>query len=174
MFIVGLGNPGTEYEGTRHNVGSEVLDKLLAKFPETSWKKEFGVLWCRLGPHWLIKPQQYMNLSGQSLKSFLDYKHLDLNDPAQLLVVHDDVDFPLGESHEQLNRSAGGHNGVQSIIDTLGTQNFNRLRIGIGNNREVNVPAEEYVLQKFSGDEKKIIASAVSQAVTLLRSKIQE
>lgn len=173
MIIVGLGNPEKEYEGTRHNVGFLVVDMLVTKLNGIAWKKERGIAWSKIGDHLIVKPQEFMNVSGASLKSFLAYKHLDPLDTTQLLVVHDDVDFPLGEIHEQLNRSAGGHNGVQSIIDALGTQNFGRLRIGIGNNHDVNLSAEDYVLQRFSVAEKTIIDTAVNQTVELLRVKIQ-
>lgn len=169
MIFIGLGNPGKEYEQTRHNVGYMVVDKLVNRLNGSKWKKERGVAWSKIGDHLVVKPQEFMNLSGASIKSFLTYKHLDAE---QLLVVHDDVDFPLGEIHEQLNRSAGGHNGVQSIIDALGTQNFRRLRIGIGSNREVNLPAEVYVLQKFTDDENKVMDTAVDRAVELLSQTI--
>jgi peptidyl-tRNA hydrolase, PTH1 family len=178
MIIVGLGNPGKEYIGTRHNVGFMVLDKLAADL-DLSWKKEFGVEWTKSGEHWLIKPQEFMNVSGASLLKFLKYKGLmNFITPMQLaagqmIVINDDVDFPLEKLHEQSNRSAAGHNGVQSIIDTLDTQNFARLRIGIGNNRELNIPAEDYVLQKFNIDETKIIDQTIDRAVSLLKSKIQ-
>jgi len=172
MIIVGLGNPGAEYDQTRHNVGFMVLDAVVEKHHGTPWKKEGGVVWSKIGTHLLIKPQEFMNLSGPSIQTFLNYKHIELSDPTQLIVIHDDLDFPLGELHEQINRSAGGHNGVVSMIETLGTQNFSRLRIGIGNNRDVNIPAESYVLQKFSADECKIINTAIADAVEVIERKI--
>lgn len=168
MIIVGLGNPGHEYELTRHNVGFMVLDKMY----DGAWKKERDVVWAKIGPHLLIKPQAFMNQSGPAVRSFLGYKKVDLADPTTLLVVHDDVDFPLGEIHQQVNRSAGGHNGVQSMIDALGTQNFSRLRIGIGNNRELNIPAEAYVLQRLSDQELATIQPAISQAAETLKQKL--
>lgn len=174
MIIVGLGNPGKEYEGTRHNVGFRVLD-LVASTLNARWKKEFGVEWCKINDHYLVKPQEYMNVSGSTLNTFQNKKGVSFlakTDASELLVIHDDVDFPLGEIHEQFNRSAGGHNGVQSIIDTYG-QEFYRLRIGIGNNRDLNIPAEDYVLQKFSVDEAPIISAAIQQAADLLIKKIQ-
>ncbi len=174
MIIVGLGNPGLPYEQTRHNLGFMVADALAIALNGSPWKKEQMVRWSKIDGHYIIKPQEFMNLSGQSLRAFLDYKHLDLSDSTQLLVIHDDLDFPLGEIHQQVNRSAGGHNGIQSIIDALGTQNFGRLRIGIGNNRDVMIPAEEYVLQHFTTAEKKIIDDAVNQAVTILTEKIRK
>lgn len=173
MIIIGLGNPGSEYDQTRHNVGFMVLDVVVEKNHGTPWKKEGGVVWSKIGDHLLIQPQEFMNLSGVSVKKFIDYKKIELPEPNNLLVVHDDLDFPLGEMHQQINRSAGGHNGVLSMIETLGTQNFSRLRIGIGNNRDQNIPAESYVLQKFSGDEKKIINTAVAHAVQLIETLIQ-
>lgn len=172
MIVVGLGNPGRKYERTRHNIGFMIVDRLVDQLNGTKWKKERGVRWSKVGEHWVVKPQEYMNASGASLKSFLDYKHLNLTDATQLLVVHDDLDFPLGEMHEQVNRSAGGHNGVQSIIDALGTQNFGRLRIGIGNNHGANVPAEDYVLQVFTPLESQTIKQAINQAGTTLRQRL--
>lgn len=175
MIIIGLGNPGKEYEGTRHNVGFTVLDRLIKKLPGLKWKKEFGVEWCNNKSDWLIKPQQYMNVAGATLYTFQQKKKLGflaLSEKSELLVVHDDIDFPLGEIHEQFNRSAAGHNGIQSIIDVYG-QEFYRLRIGIGNNRALNIPAEDYVLQKFSVEEKKIIDTAIEETVQRLIRKIE-
>lgn len=171
MVIIGLGNPGKQYDGMRHNLGFMIVDELV-KQNNGAWKTERGVQWAKIGGHILIKPQEFMNLSGRSLAAFLNYKHLPLPEPSDLLIVHDDLDFPLGEIHQQINRSAGGHNGVQSIIDALGTQNFSRLRIGVGNNRDLNIPAEDYVLQKFSGDEKKVIDGAIEQATEMISKKI--
>lgn len=173
MYIVGLGNPGLPYEQTRHNLGFMVVDALVIALNGTPWKRETNVRWSKIGDHVVIKPQQFMNVSGVSLAAFLAYKHISLSDPTQLLVVHDDLDFPLGEIHEQMNRSAGGHNGIQSMIDALGTQNFGRLRIGIGNNRDVNIPAEDYVLQHFTAAEKMVIHEAIARAVQKLTGKVR-
>lgn len=170
MIFVGLGNPGKEYEDTRHNVGFVVLEKLAEK-NQITWKSEFGVRWAKIGPHWLIEPMEFMNVSGQTLKSFLEKKKVEMNPATDLIVVHDEVDFPLGEVHQQRNRSGAGHNGVQSIIDALGTQDFERMRIGIGNNREKNIPAEDYVLQKFSAEERSAIAQAIDDAISFLEKK---
>lgn len=171
MIIVGLGNPGKEYASTRHNVGFDVVDQLVKEL-HGSWKKEKGVAWSMVGKQYFIKPLQFMNVSGQSLLTFMKYKKMTWTSPADLIIVHDEIDFPLGEVHEQLKRSAGGHNGVKSIIDTLGTQNFTRYRIGIGNNREVGLPAEDYVLQKFSKDERVVIDKAIADVVTTLKQKV--
>lgn len=170
MIIVGLGNPGQKYEATRHNVGFLVLNRLAHELGATTWKHERGVQYVSIGGHWLIEPQEFMNRSGESLRDWLAYKHITL-DPKELVVVHDDLDFPLGEIHEQVDRSAGGHNGILSLIESLGTQAFRRIRIGIGNNRDVNIPAEDYVLQPFSSAEQKIIESAIIDAAKLLQQR---
>ncbi len=170
-IIVGLGNPGPEYARTRHNVGFLAAEKLVARRHGQPWKKEFGVRWSKIDGLWIIEPQQHMNASGPALQSFLQRKKLAVPPAHDFVVVHDDLDFPLGEFHEQLNRSAAGHNGVQSIIDALGTQNFTRLRIGIGHNRDLNVPAEEYVLQRFTPTERTIIEGVVDQVVDRLEQK---
>lgn len=174
MIVVGLGNPGQQYADTRHNVGFMVLDAFARSWPDLSWKTEFGVSWARLDRHWLLKPQEFMNLSGPTLNAFLQKKGLAYSIERDLLVIHDDLDFPLGEIHAQADRSAAGHQGVQSLVAALGSQAFRRLRIGIGNNREVNVPAEAYVLQKFSAEEAPIISQAVSNAVQQLKALLTE
>jgi PTH1 family peptidyl-tRNA hydrolase len=117
-----------------------------------------------------------MNLSGPALHDFLNYKQLAL-DPTvlaeQLLVIHDELDFPVGQLKIQTARSSAGHNGVQSIIDTWhGWQGFSRLRVGIGDNRSVNLPAEDYVLRPFTAAEQPVIDQQIKAAVELLRLKL--
>lgn len=172
MIIVGLGNPGVKYETTRHNVGWLVLDKLLATLKGTAWKNERDVRWSKIGELVLIKPQKFMNDSGPALYDFLKYKHLE-QPFADLLVIHDDVDFPLGTVRLDVDRSSAGHRGVQSIIETLGTQNFRRLRLGIGDNRLANLPAEDYVLQNFSEAEQPVVATMTQTAVDRLVTEIK-
>jgi PTH1 family peptidyl-tRNA hydrolase len=174
MIIVGLGNPGVTYEGTRHNVGFDVLNAVQRAHPDTTWKKEFGVSWCRIHGHTLIKPEEFMNVSGTTLRSFMQKKGLSVTAPETLLVIHDDLDFPVGELKQQTDRSAGGHNGIQSIIEALGTQAFERLRIGIGNNRELGIPAEDYVLQHFTSAEAPIIKTAIQHATELIEARLQQ
>lgn len=172
MIIVGLGNPGTKYETTRHNVGWLVLDKLVSALKGDAWEKERGVMWSKIGMQILIKPQKFMNDSGPALYDFLKYKHL-AQPFADMLVVHDDVDFPLGTVRIDVDRSSAGHRGVQSIIETLGTQNFRRLRLGIGDNRLANLPAEDYVLQNFSTAEQPTVATMLQTAVDRLVTEIK-
>lgn len=171
MMIVGLGNPGKKYVGTRHNVGFAVLDQLANDWSCSQWKKEFGVRWTRAKEHWLLEPQEFMNVSGACLLVFTQRKKLALQPASDLLVVHDDLDFPLGEIRWQHDRSAAGHNGVQSIIEVWG-QHFSRLRVGIGSNRESNLPAEDYVLQPFTSAEQPIIDQAIIEATTLIQKNI--
>ncbi len=169
ICIIGLGNPGSEYANTRHNLGFLVLDRLTEELGLT-WKQEFGVRWAKTSNVLLIEPQEFMNASGPTVVSFFSKKNIDLS-PDQIIIVHDDLDFPFGELHLQSNRSAAGHNGVQSIFDAFGTQSFPRLRLGIGNNRDRNMSAEEYVLQQFSADEQPQLSTFISDAISLLQTK---
>jgi PTH1 family peptidyl-tRNA hydrolase len=170
MIIVGLGNPGTSYETTRHNVGFMVLDALADTLDLGPWKLAGQVLWLKTGRHYFIKPIGFMNVSGPALQSFLTAKKIPIHVDT-ILVIHDDLDFPVGTVRPDRNRSSGGHQGVQSIIDVLG-QDFERLRIGIGDNRPSGLPSEAYVLHRFDAGEEKIMADAIKQAVDLLRQKL--
>jgi peptidyl-tRNA hydrolase, PTH1 family len=163
QLIVGLGNPGTKYAQTRHNVGFDVLDSL-AKLWQTSLsdRKQFqGIYGEGIGSHKskirLLKPQTFMNLSGQSVRSTIDWFKLA---PESVLVVYDDLDLPLGKIRLRLSGSAGGHNGMKSIISHLGTQNFPRVRIGIGKSTgEKDTIA--HVLGKFSAVETPIVNEVI-------------
>lgn len=177
MIVVGLGNPGRKYERTRHNIGFMIVDRLVDQLNGTKWKKERGVRWSKVGEHWVVKPQEYMNRSGQVLRDFLQFHHLpqqpeDLT--ASLTVVHDELDFPEETVKLQHARSSAGHNGVQSIIDAWGGWNgFDRLRFGIGDNRQHNIPAEDYVLQNFPADTLPVVDRQIDGAVGLLEKKLQ-
>ncbi len=172
MIIVGLGNPGPDYTGTRHNVGFAVLDQL-AEALAVSWSQERDVLAVRTGDHWLVKPQTYMNRSGDALKDFLTYKNISLDGAdlhRDLVVIHDELDFPPGEVKRQHSRSSAGHNGVQSIIDALSTKDFARIRIGIG--KSDVIPTEDYVLQTLPAPDRELVRAAIDQAVTELLSDL--
>jgi len=137
ILIAGLGNPGKKYQGTRHNIGFLVIDQLKTLNPE-------GVV--------LAKPQTFMNNSGKAVKSLLgDYKEK----PENLIVVHDDIDLPLGKIKIAKDRGAAGHKGVESIIKELKTKNFTRLRIGIQPKSGKPRKSEIFVLQKFKKEEEK-------------------
>lgn len=133
-LIIGLGNPGRQYESTRHNIGFMVVDKLereLAAGVPPAWQKDEkkNVLTARIGEVLLVKPQTFMNKSGFAVKALMDFYKLT---PADVWVVHDDMDLPLGKIKIREKGGSAGHNGVQSIIDLLKTDAFVRFRLGIG------------------------------------------
>ncbi len=167
-LIVGLGNPGQEYEKTRHNVGFMVLDKLTKEIDSSSFhhdKKHKGeIAKVRLGEHEIIllKPHTYMNLSGESLASVAKYYEID---PEKTIVISDDVNLELGQIRVRYSGEAGGHKGLGSIISHAGLD-FWRIRVGIGQSDQI--PLEDYVLQKFSDDENKIINESIDKITTYL------
>lgn len=171
MIVVGLGNPGHQYALTRHNLGFRVVESLVTFLGGPAWTTEQGTCWSKLADHWMIKPSESMNVSGQTLRKFFDWRELPI-EPSRLIVVHDDVDFPLGVVRHDVNRSSGGHQGVQSIIDALHSQDFLRLRLGIGSNREAGLPAEAYVLQRFTEQEHVAVDKLIDQAVSVLRQQL--
>lgn len=172
MIIVGLGNPGEEFHGTRHNVGFAALDFLVQELRLDDWSKDRDVLSTRFQDHLLIKPQTYMNKSGQALRDFFTWHSLSsesANLHSQLIVLHDELDFELGVMKTQRDRSSAGHNGVQSLIDAFQTKDFTRWRIGIGNNQALNIPAEDYVLQRFAPAERETLQSVFQDVARLVQ-----
>ena len=168
-IIVGHGNPGEKYKITRHNVGFMFLDKL-AKEKNLEWEtnKKFKAQICKDGETIYIKPQTFMNNSGQSVQSIMSFyslipKKLGLlkiknsNLTNSLTVIHDDLDIDLGKYKIADNSRSAGHNGVQSIINHLKTKNYTRIRIGIKHNKPPQMPVPAYVLQKFSNGELEIV-----------------
>lgn len=173
-MIVGLGNPGVEYAGTRHNLGFEVIDHIVsgkASSPEIS-KKMQAIIY-KLPNIILLKPQTFMNLSGIAVASSVNFYKIDLNN---LLVIHDDVDFELGEIKHQFDKSSAGNNGVESIIKSLGSQKFHRLRLGIGHPTNSQKETSDHVLEKFTPEEREIVAKMVNRAaeVTANWTKLSE
>jgi PTH1 family peptidyl-tRNA hydrolase len=157
-LIVGLGNPGEQYKNTRHNAGFMALDFLLNNdgFMDAKPSHEFkSQMYAWQGENEkvvFLKPQTYMNDSGQALKVICNFYKLDL--AKDLLVIHDDTDLPFGEIKTTNSSSSAGHNGVQSIIDNIGTQNFNRVRIGVESRlSRDDMPTDAFVLQDFSNEE---------------------
>lgn len=150
-LIVGLGNPGPKYALTRHNIGFMALD-FVAESGGSSphWKNELKALTHKGGSSLLVKPQTFMNLSGESVAPLLKYYNLGLDD---LLVVHDEVDLPFGKMKFQRRRSAGGNNGIKSIHQHLGTDDYVRLRVGVGRPSNPHVSVADHVLQNFSSEE---------------------
>lgn len=149
-LIIGLGNPGKKYAQTRHNLGFMVLDAL-----GTAIAKKDNFL--------LVKPQTYMNLSGQAVAKIARYYKIK---PEEILIIHDDKDLPFGKIRIRHKGSAGGHLGVQSVIDALKTDKFSRLKIGIGKPDIKNT--EKFVLQKFSSEERKKLPEIINQAILLI------
>ena len=149
-LIVGLGNPGNDYKDTRHNVGFLVLDSYLNT---SDWKEKFNALYHeeRINGEKVVfvKPLTYMNLSGDAVGQFVNYFDIDLND---ILVIHDDLDLTFGTYKLKKNSSAGGHNGIKSIINRLCSDSFARLKIGISHDKSIDT--KDYVLGKFSKSEK--------------------
>jgi PTH1 family peptidyl-tRNA hydrolase len=160
-LIVGLGNPGNEYNKTRHNLGFLVLDKYLEENNLKFDKDKFESIYTidRIGEDRVIfqQPMTFMNLSGTAVKQLSDFYKIK---PEDILIVYDDKDLPVGDIRVRTKGSAGGHNGIKSIINQLGTENFGRLRIGIGSNPKINTA--DYVLGKFSKEDQEIIDNKMS------------
>jgi peptidyl-tRNA hydrolase, PTH1 family len=162
-LIVGLGNPGTKYDRTRHNIGFDLIDQLAQRWQiAVSGQKKFqgmvGEGWVDRQKIVLLKPQTFMNLSGQAVRSVLDWYKLS---PTEVLVLYDDLDLPLGKLRLRLTGSAGGHNGMKSIISHLGTATFPRLRMGIGKSPDETIA---HVLGKFSVAESQIVTDVLQLA----------
>jgi len=156
-LVVGLGNPGEKYENTRHNIGFLIVDKMAQKRGvvmrlENQYKAENGDFNINDERVKLAKPQTFMNESGKAISLMKNYYKLDSED---IWVVHDDVDLEEGKVRIALGGSSAGHKGVQSIIDNLGTEQFWRIRVGVG--RSDQIPTETWVLQNFEVDMTKII-----------------
>ena len=168
MYIItGLGNPGREYENTRHNAGFLVVDLLARKLGININKKKFQSL-SGEGEFngekvLLLKPQTYMNLSGTAVKEAVSFYKLPLS---RLIVVYDDLDLPLGKIRLRLKGSAGGHRGMGSIIGSLGSEEIARLKVGIG--RPTFGDAKDYVLKPFTREEWMVLEPALNQAAEAL------
>ncbi|MDD5071834.1 MAG: aminoacyl-tRNA hydrolase [Patescibacteria group bacterium] len=174
-IIVGLGNPGKIYENTRHNAGFMAIDALAEK-AGGNWKesKKFKAQVCQTGNTIFIKPQTFMNNSGQAVQAILAYykllpkklgvfkaKDSDLSET--LTVIHDDIDIALGKYKISVDSRSAGHRGVESIINHLKTKNFKRIRIGIRTELANRMPADKFVLEKFKQDELAIIKKLITE-----------
>jgi PTH1 family peptidyl-tRNA hydrolase len=162
-LIVGLGNPGPEYSGSRHNVGFQCV-RWLARKHGLSFDGSRAHARIAQGtilgkPVVLARPQTFMNLSGQAVKGLLQWLRLTTSD---IVVIHDDLDLPLGRLRLRPGGSAGGHRGIRSIIDSLGSQDFARLRVGIG--RPEGNDAVDYVLGDFNAAERQVMAESYARA----------
>ncbi len=163
-LIVGLGNPGKQYEQTRHNIGFEVIDalsdRLQIPLDQAKFKGIYGYRVINGEKVFLLKPLTYMNLSGESVIALMNYYDID---EEELIIIYDDLDLPAGKIRLRQKGSAGGHNGIKSIISHLGTNEFNRIRVGI--NRPSNgMPIVDYVLGRFSKEETEMVKIAVEKS----------
>ena len=157
-LVVGLGNPGREYENTRHNVGFQLLDSIANKKNININKEKFNGLYGEININGekvvLLKPLSYMNLSGSVVAKFVSFYKISLDD---ILVVQDDLDMNVGRIKIVHNSSSGGHNGIKDIERCLGSNAYARLKIGIANNKSIDT--KDYVLGKFSKEETELLNS---------------
>ena len=163
-LIIGLGNPGNEYEYTRHNIGFMILDSYLGK---VKWKSKNEAFYYETKinneKYLFLKPLTFMNLSGNAVLKFVNYYDIKLQD---ILVIHDDLDLNLGTIRLKENSSAGGHNGIKSIISALQSQEFKRLKIGISNNKKMDT--KDYVLGKFTKEEINILNNILNDCHNII------
>ena len=170
-LVAGLGNPGSEYAATRHNIGFMVVDQLAAQFGST-WEKSVpqareDALSAKCGAVLLIKPMSFMNRSGYPLFAVAQFYKIE---PQQILIVLDDLALPLGRLRLRAHGGSGGHNGLESIIVQFGTEEIPRLRVGIG-----QAPREgyvDYVLSRFFDEEKPLVRSTIGRAVDAVKCAI--
>ena len=164
-LIVGLGNPGREYEKTRHNCGFRAVDILADQLGAKIDKLKFQGLYAQVNYQgkklFLLKPQTYMNLSGRSVLQLSAYFNIP---PQQIIVLFDDISLEPGRLRIRANGSAGGHNGIKSIIQEVGSQEFPRIKIGVGAKPNPNYDLADWVLSTFSANEEKALAVSLDNA----------
>lgn len=175
MLIVGLGNPGKEYANTHHNVGFMFVDEVAKSYNVTF--KPVRKFQCYIGEfiqngkkHYLMKPVTYMNLSGHAVRLFTDYYNIKSKD---IFVIYDDMDLPIGTRRIRKSGSAGGHNGMKSMIKELGTSNLLRLRIGIGRSKEdSHDKVIDFVLSNFSKAEMHVLNETLNISANIINDLI--
>ena len=174
MFIIaGLGNPTREYEGTRHNVGFDVIDRLAARYNiDVDVKKHRALIGKGMiaGQKVILaKPQTYMNLSGESVRELVNYYKVDPE--SELIVVYDDISLAPGQIRIRKKGSAGGHNGIKNIIANLGTDHFMRVKVGVGE-KPKNWDLADYVLSPFTKDERPLVNLAIEHAAKAIEQML--
>lgn len=174
MLIVGLGNPGKQYEKTVHNVGFMVVDRLLDKLgvkaKDKGCEAVFATTFCKGNKVIIAKPQTYMNLSGESVKQLVKYNDMNASD---VVVVYDDIDLPLGAIRIRKEGSAGTHNGMKNVIANLGTTEVARIRVGVGDDRG-KMQLKDYVLSNVSGEKKEKLDKVIDRVSQCLQDYIQD
>ena len=166
-LIVGLGNPGKEYEKTRHNIGFMTIDKYADKLGVSITKEKYNGLYAETIINSekviLLKPQSYINLSGEVIRRFIDFYKIDIED---ILIIHDDLDLEVGTYRVKQHGSSGAHNGLKNIELHLGTQEYKRIKIGISNNKLMDT--KDYVLGKISKEEQEKIDEVKNVVMDIL------
>lgn len=174
FLVVGLGNPGPKYENTRHNIGFKVIDELAKRWAVGSFQNKFKGLLAEAqkgaSKAILLKPQTYMNLSGDSVREVIQFYKIPVE--SHLVVISDDLDLPVGAIRIRPSGGTGGHNGLKSISEVLGAEGFARIRMGIG--RSPTVPTEDYVLAPIPKGESKSYEDAIQVAANAVETFLQE
>ncbi len=164
-MIVGLGNPGPKYALTRHNVGFLLVDALAEQTSSNPFKTELKALVAKTKidgeAALLVKPQTFMNLSGESVRPLMDYYKIEMKD---LLVAHDEIDIAFAQLRFHIRRGPGGHNGIKSLIQHFGGNDFARLKLGVGRPSHPSQEVSDYVLENFSKDEMKQLPDYIGEA----------
>lgn len=171
-LIVGLGNPGHEYENTRHNVGFKTIDKYASILGVSITKSKFNGLYVETMTQnekiILLKPQSYINLSGEVIRKFVDFYKISVDD---ILIIHDDLDLAIGTFKLKKKGSSGGHNGLKNIELHLGTQMYKRIKIGISNNKSIDT--KDYVLGKMSREDESKLDTVIDTVMAILDDYFQ-
>lgn len=171
-LIVGLGNPGMEYRNTRHNVGFMVINQLLKKYDlHLHEVGNYRYVKTNIDGEtvYFMEPLTFMNLSGIAVREMASYYKIPVDD---ILIIHDDLDLPLGTYRIKQKGSSGGHNGLKSIEENLHTQEYKRIKIGISNNK--NIDTKDYVLGKFSKEEQEVLEKEILEVVEIVEYYLRE
>ena len=171
-LIVGLGNPGREYNNTRHNIGFMCIDEIADYFNVAFNSNKFSGLYTEFKYKGeriiLLKPQKYMNLSGEVIRDFVNFFKIDIND---ILIICDDLDTEVGTYRLRYKGSSGGHNGLKDIELHLSTQEYKRIKIGISNNK--NIDTKDYVLGKFTKDELDLVSPIINKIPSIIEDYLK-
>ncbi len=171
-LIVGLGNPGNEYNKTRHNIGFMCIDKISNYFKVTLDSNKFNGLYTQFNYNnekiILLKPQKYMNLSGEVVRDFVNFFKIDIND---ILIICDDLDTPVGKFRLRYKGSSGGHNGLKNIEQNISTSEYKRIKIGISNDKTKDT--KDYVLGKFSNEELDLINPIIDKMPNIVEDYLK-